>query len=411
MTYQPRRMETWDRYVNFTIISAQFDEVHKTIGGVIRRREGPVGVIEGELRPPLLVQSQENAKSGSGRPGAGPRPGAGNFNGTLIASPAEAPHMTLIEHPLSDVTSESLPASLARVMPNVTMVSFLSEMETENRQRHGYHLRTGAQTGMVDEPGRWVELSRGWESLTWGWDEDGARQPFEDAERLSAKQVWRRVDRALIFDYAKELGLEPERSLFGRDFARSVLVWPLPDDDARARIFLTSAYEKEAREAEEKGVPPHLPQPLDIADNDFERVASGIAAHTRWERAISAATHDLASSQATTPRGRERAQERFLDVLRQIDGEMRKSEHGFDIRQLCEHSDEHMRRLGKDTPAYAEFRRHYSWPPVVSFFLSLGHALIFMIMWLAASVWAIGLAIRLLVGAGIRKLLEVAPRK
>jgi hypothetical protein len=75
------------------------------------------------FRPPLMVQAAEPDQL---------------FNGTLVFSPAEAPEMTVIEHPLDEVAPEDFPISLTKVLPGVALVTFWSTLETTVRQEHGY---------------------------------------------------------------------------------------------------------------------------------------------------------------------------------------------------------------------------------------------------------------------------------
>ncbi len=339
MAYQPKTLEGWETQIAFTIVELPFDTVEPVASGVIRARQGPSGKVLGERRPPMMVSEEKRAKSDADEP---------FFEGALVYSPAEAPHLTVIEHPLDWVSSEGLPKSLAKRLAQTRLITFDSVLETRHRQMQGFQVRIGATLL------RHAYLSRGFAARGWDWDEEGAPLPFEDAMRLAKKRIWERHDRALMFDYAAKLGLKPERSLFGRDFAQSVHYVPLPFNDPEAASDMADIDPSAARQA---GVEPDIG--IFISDAEYPEYATLAGAMQRWERALDQARVKAWNSarNAKTPKGRERAQWRVIEVIREVTEDMRKHD-------IAEHQvglyfsglKQPMRELGKDTEAYRIYR-------------------------------------------------------
>ena len=339
MTYQPRMLEGWETQIAFTIVEAPFETVEPVASGVIRARQGPSGKVIGERRPPMMVSQEKRASSDADEP---------FFEGALIYAPAEAPHLTVIEHPLDWVSSEALPKSLAKLLDKARLITFESVLETRHRQMQGFQVRIG-ETLL-----RHAYLSRGFDTRGWNWDEEGAPLPFEDAARLAKKRIWERHDRALMFDYAARLGLDPERSLFGREFSQSVHYVPLPFADPKAADDMAEIDASKARKA---GVEPDIG--LFVSDEEYASYATFAGGMQRWERALDQARVKAWNSvrNAKTPAGRERAQWRAIEVIREVTEDMQR----FDIaeNQYAPYFSvlrEPMRELGKDTEAYRVFR-------------------------------------------------------
>ena len=348
MTYVPRAMDVWEQHVTFTIAFAPYDAIVGTVAGVVRRREGPVGVIDGERRPPMMVLADMQQEA---EVSPAPKMHAPVFNGVLIFAPPEAPGLTVIEHPLDTVSAEGFPASLARVLPELSMVTFDSVMETALRQQHVYQVRKGNNVS------RTVLLSRGWDSKDWTWQESGEIQPFEDRTRLARTRIWERLDRSEIVECTRRLGLDPERSLFGRDFAQSVLIWPLPHNEPRAAKHLSPRYANEAKLAAEHGVKPSTG---DIQDSEWPGFTRDVAIMERLQKEMNLAIWkaDQSALGAKTPDGRERAQRRLLKAIAKID--QTAVDVGF---AACSASyfpalDRVMRELGPETESYRLFRKY-----------------------------------------------------
>ncbi len=345
MTFGDGGLERWEAEIAFTLVEAPFEVVAPVAAKVVRARQGPSGAVEGERRPPALALSDMQAAAEKGLPDP---PGMPLFEGALIFAPAEAPHLTVIEHPLDFVGPEELPVDLGRVMDKTRMITFDSSLDKRHRQHHGMRCRLG-NTLL-----RRAALSRGYETKGWHWDEFGDPLPFEDPSRLTKKRIWERMDRKLLFDYAVQLGLDPVRSLFGRDFAASVLHHPLAFDAPEAEIAISGVDPSIAFAA---GVKPTTG--LDTPDSKFAETATLMAAMMRWHRTIDQARWKAAQSakRAKTPAGRERAQWRLIEAVRDVVEDMR----CFDIAEshillLFDPLRSSMRELGKETEAYRVFK-------------------------------------------------------
>lgn len=114
----------------FTVLAEPFEAVYPAIAGVVRQREGPLSETVGERRPPLMVQAAVPDQM---------------FNGVLVHEPKEAPGLTVIEHPLDEIAPEDFSTSLTKVLPEVTLVTFWSTLETTIREEHGYKVTLGGQ--------------------------------------------------------------------------------------------------------------------------------------------------------------------------------------------------------------------------------------------------------------------------
>jgi hypothetical protein len=66
----------------------------------------------------------------------------------------------------------------------------------------------------------------------WCWHEDGPEQSWEAWDRLSAKLLSKRSDRAHLSEVSKALGVDLQRVLGDRRVKRSVLFWQLSEWDA-----------------------------------------------------------------------------------------------------------------------------------------------------------------------------------
>ncbi len=334
MTYTPRKLEGWERFIAFTLVTAPFEAVQPAIAGVVRHRDGPMSKTEGEHRPPLMAMEQTPGQE---------------FNGTLVWSPAEMPSATVIEHPLDEVAPEDFPASLTKVLPEATLVTFWSTLDTTIRQEHGYKVLQGGEII------RRALITRGYDSGHWEWHETGEPQDFENTVRLAEKRVWRRLDRKLVFDYAAALGLDPDRSLFGRDFARSVFYAPLPYTKPETVAKITTAYAEDADHAALKMVKQVAPN---VSDAEFEIMAKGISSIAYWDVELSAMARKAwdSSERAKTQKGRERAQWRVVEGLRRWRRDMEALGMTKGLNMFQGQFNHQMKALGTDTEAYRAYR-------------------------------------------------------
>ncbi len=270
------------------------------------------------------------------------------FEGVLIFSPTEAPDLTVIEHPLDYVGNSGLPMDLGRVLDKYRLYTFDSTLETRHRQYHGLSLRIG------DTVLRQTALSRGYDTGVWDWIETGEPLPFEDPKRLGKTRIWERLDRALLFDYAAKLGLNPARSLFERELETSVLYYPVAPDRPEAAKALSDIDPTTAFAA---GVEPTIG--MAVADTDFPEHASLMAAMMRWERLLDQARWKAAQSatRAKTQKGRERAQWRVIDTIRDVTEDMQNYDldHSYTDAYLSQLNSV-MHDLGPKSEAYQIYR-------------------------------------------------------
>ncbi len=343
MSYVPRQLEAWEKTIAFTVVPQTFDAIYPAVAGVVRHREGPLSEGRDERRPPLMVQA--------GTPGQ-------MFNGTLVFSPKEAPGLTVIEHPLDEVGPEDFPTSLTKVLPEVELVTFWSNLDTTIRQEHGYKVTLGGK------PMRYVRLTRGYESGHWEWEAEGAVMAFEDKDRLAEKRLWRRLDRPLIFALAGKLGLVPDASLFGRDFAASSLLSPLPYETPEAVSDMTSDHGDAAERAAMAGVRQLAPE---MSDAEFAETARAMRSMSYWDRELSVIARKAweSSGRAKSAKGRERAQWRVVEGLTKWKADMEAIDmiNGLGLMAKMQF-DEPMKALGRDTEAYRAYRALFPriWP-------------------------------------------------
>lgn len=343
MNYLPRQMEAWERFIAFTIVFQPMESLEESLAGLVRRREGAIGETVGEQRPPLMAQTQTPGQQ---------------FNGTLVFQPKEAPGLTVIEHPLDHVALESFSNALAKVLPDERIITFWSDLDTSTRQSHGYKVIEKGNRA------RYVELSRGYNSQSWEWDEAGEVQPLEDVSRLQKKQIWHRLDRALIFDYASKAGLDPKRSLFAREFGQSVLYWPLPVDAPEAATSLAN-HAKSADAAKAAGVAGFFGmEELNQSDAEFVSTAKMMKVMVHWDRALSALLYKAGQSaqRAKTPKGRERAQWRVIEGLTQWKKDMEAIGMTRGHRMITLPFNKTMKELGTDTEAYRVYTSRFPNP-------------------------------------------------
>ncbi len=335
MEYSPRQLEGWEKIIAFTVVARPFDKIYQTVAGVVRQREGPLSEDRSERRPPLMVQAATPGQL---------------FNGTLVFAPKEAPGVTVIEHPLDEVGPEDFPQSLAKVLPEAELVTFWSNLDTRVRQEHGYKVtRGGARL-------RYVRLTRGYESGRWEWEAEGPVMPFEDPARLGETRLWRRLDRSVIFALARNLGLDPETSLFGRGFGASAFLAPLPVDGPEAASAMTRDHSDAAEQAAMAGVRRVAPE---LNDEEFAETARAMRSMMNWDRELSVLCRKAwdSSERAKTPKGRERAQWRTVEGLARWKADMEAI--GW-TKGLSWHAtmtfDEPMKVLGRETEAFRAYR-------------------------------------------------------
>jgi hypothetical protein len=356
MTYIPKSMEGWEQHLSLTIVPAPFETIAPIAAGIVKVRENAIGATQGERMPPMMWLSEMQRREKSGEKGPNDPPGFPQFNGTLIWSPIEAPDVTVIEHPLDCVSGSGFPEDLARVVPDMKLTTFDSIMETARRQDHGLRIQKGRTTL------RRVIATIGYDAHRWEWKEEGKPEIFENCALYKASKINARLNRSIITDYIKELGIDTEKSLFGRAFRDSLHLWPLPYAEPSASRFYCNEYDDEATKARSCGVRSNLSEELPemFSDENFAETAGSIADLRRWESMINEARWKAGQSaeRAKTDAGRLRAQLRVVEVVKQIQDEA----YAAGLVSIVVRSVSKtgglgavMKELGKDTEAYTAF--------------------------------------------------------
>lgn len=238
MTYVKGAMRPEDQYIALYVVQAPFDQVKDMLGGLFCAIDGPAELIEGDARSPFIAQDdvyREMRKRANGAPTDR------GFNGMVVWQPHEAPHLTVIEKPLDAVGTDSiyLPKAISQFDPSLWITAFHSEMEVKSRTLHGFSVRQG-NVILRD-----YEVSKGIHKTGWHEIDSGTPIPWENTQRRQERQVSKRLDRTLLLSYVQALGIDLERSLYGRDFAQSFSMLPLlggwpHDDRVPTRVFQDS---------------------------------------------------------------------------------------------------------------------------------------------------------------------------
>ena len=118
------------------------------------------------------------------------------YAGTILA-PKTAPGITVIEDWFGPDRN-----ALGHLLPETRFFSIFSLWEKATEEQHCYTLRQGPEIL------RHVSLDRNMTKSGWTWEEEGEVQPWEDADRLSARALSKRCDRPLLFRYAETLGCD-----------------------------------------------------------------------------------------------------------------------------------------------------------------------------------------------------------
>ena len=349
-------MEGWEKHLSLTIVPAPFETIAPIAAGIVKVRENAIGATQGERMPPMMWLSEMQRREKTGEKEPSDPPGFPQFNGTLIWSPIEAPDFTVIEHPVDNVCGTGFPEDLARVLPEMTLTTFDSIMETAKRQDHSLTIRKGKTIH------RSVTATIGFDQNRWEWKEEGPPESFENCALYKATHINARLNRSIITDYIKEFGLEPDRSLFGRKFQDSLHLWPLPYAEPSASWFYCNEYDDEATNARSCGVRSNLSEELPemLSEENFAETAGSIADLTRWESMINDALWKAGQSaeRAKIDAGRLRAQLRVVEVVKQIQEEA----YAAGLVSIVVRSVSKagglgavMKELGKDTDAYTAF--------------------------------------------------------
>ncbi|WP_341368032.1 hypothetical protein [Yoonia sp. BS5-3] len=262
---------------------------------------------------------------------------------------------------MDGITRPEFPADLARVLPSAKLITFDSIMETARRQHHGLKIRQGKYVL------RKAFTTIGFEKHRWEWHEEGKPEPFEDCALYQSRQITARFNRPIMTRYIKSFGIDPDRSLFGRNFKASLHLWPLPDNEPAAIQFYCTDYDDQAVHARSCGLRKYSPSDLDdmFEEENFEQTALDLKNMDRWAKTIQQARWKAGQSaeRAKTPSGRLRAQWRVVDAVKQIQEEALAA--GLDphvARSLSNTGGLNavMKELGEDTEAYVAYQDCYT---------------------------------------------------
>lgn len=356
LEYIPRKTERWEMHLSFTVVPLPFDQVMPLAAGVARVRDGPMAADFGAIRPPMLWMEETQEAVGAKATCADDHYDAPVFPGILVWQAAEAPEMTVIEHPVDAVARADFTEDLARLIDNVEVIRFDSIFETQTRQYHGMTIRFGPNVR------RRVGVSSGWHAEGVVWEDEGAPRDFEDPARYERRPKGR-FDRTYVADCFAALGGDPETTLFGRRFSKSVHVWPLPYLSPDSAALECTAFDQSADAARRAGVTQHMPEP----EESFAEDATLKRNLVRWGHTIDEARWKAyqSSLRAKTAKGREAAQWRVVDVLEQVHRELAEAGcHGRVARSVTYNPGlvSIMKHLGADTEAHARFRALHKKP-------------------------------------------------
>ncbi len=356
MTYLPRNMEDWEKHISLTIVPAPFEKIAPVAAGIFKVRDVAIGAKSGERMPPLMWESEMHRRHEAGEKRAGDPSGFGNFGAMLIWAPPEAANFTVIEHPLDMVGTAGFPEDLARVLPDIKLTTFDSIMETAGRQTHAMKISKG-RTVL-----RRVVSTIGFDEHRWEWTEEGAPEDFENCQHYKAKSISARLNRTIIMDYIKAFGIDLNKSMFGRTFQQSLLLWRLDAAEPSTAEFYCKDYDSEAAKARSCGVQCRYPDDITelVVEDNFADTAIGIADMRRWEQLLNTTQWKASQSadRAKTDAGRLRAQWRVVEVVQQIQEEaVAAGLAPVVVRGIAKRNglSRVMKELGKDTEAYSHF--------------------------------------------------------
>ena len=210
-------MPTEEAVLSVTIAFAPYDRVMPAVVGLFRARFG-YSIAEpcpGESQIARLKRLEAEETQAN----------VIHVNSTLVSEPAGSSGITLIEDWFGIWASE-----LGSLLPDVTFLSLFSLFESKGCEQHRFTLRRGPDTL------REVDLDRNMCKSGWCWHEKGAPQPWEDAARSVDRAISRRLDRALLVEYAARHGVDLDETLAERRLERPLFLHGISSWDARADL-------------------------------------------------------------------------------------------------------------------------------------------------------------------------------
>ena len=209
-----RSMTAEDAVISATLAFAPYDQVMPAVAGLARAEFGYCGA-KPDPRHSLIAEMKQLSQQET-------QTNVSYVYGVLVAEPEDAPGTTVIE----DWYGPDRRA-LGGLLPDVSFLSLFSLYENKTCEQHRYAWQSGPDIL------RDVSLDRNMCQNGWCWHEDGPEQPWEAWDRLSAKPLSKRSDRALLFNLSKAHGVDLQRTLGDRRLKRSVLFWQISEWDAR----------------------------------------------------------------------------------------------------------------------------------------------------------------------------------
>ena len=224
-------MPSEDRYLQVTIALAPYDRVMPVVAGLFRAEFGFSRVVENsDERQWARLDRLERAR--------GSEMGTYSVNSARVIEPKDAPDITVIE----DFMGPD-PKHLGTLLPDVSFLHLFSEYARKNAERHSYTWRKGAKVL------RHVYFHHNYQYPGWDWQAKGKVQPWEDTERMTAKRVSKRCDRALMLDYANRLGCDLHAVLAQGAWTRNLLLYDILDTDTAETPTPTTLGEDARKEA------------------------------------------------------------------------------------------------------------------------------------------------------------------
>ncbi|MBM7069245.1 hypothetical protein [Actibacterium sp. 188UL27-1] len=281
LTYQVGDMTHQDQVVLATICLAPFHEVAALVTGVFRATQGRSIVIQGEMRRPNDIYHQDSLDAQARRAELGDTVSV-CYWGVTVSEPAGSSGVTLVEHWGHD----DLPDHMGRLRTGLTMVTIESLFERKTLQRHGLTLRQG---GTVV---RRIDVDQGMAECGWSWFAEGPTQPWEAADRYAHRYPSKRLDRALLFDYARHFGVDLQSAMAHRKLAQTRFIKALDCWDPTEVREATTEGEAAYKAALEAGIGEPEPQETAAEAQAWARSAADLhqavaAAEARIRKATS----------------------------------------------------------------------------------------------------------------------------
>ncbi len=203
------------QYLHVTIAFAPFDMVLPAVAGLFRAVHGFSRAVENSDETLWTrFERLERERDGGDH--------IGTVQAVRVIEPETTPGATIIE----DYFGLD-PDQLSALLPEVGLLSLMSEYHQKRAERHSYTWRDGGKVR------RHAYIHHNYQESGWDWQTKGPVLDWEDAERIAAKRVSQRCDRALMIDYAGTLGCDLHGPLARGDWSRAVTIHEIDERDFR----------------------------------------------------------------------------------------------------------------------------------------------------------------------------------